>query len=163
MARMPPKKEHTGEARSNQTNAVNLSHHIRERAQNSGPCCQQSWPTSAKALAKKIGQGIQVHGPKVRGNEQRHQTKTTRPSHHVSQSTRLTARAREALQIKRTRQTDEGGGTHPVGGCGHAVVKSRDASACHVILFCIGGSARNTNERINHDGREQEGGADQVP
>ena len=78
---------------------------------------------------------------------------------------RVQGAKRDDLQecIALIKKPHERGGAHPVGRCGHAVVKGGNASACNVVFFCIGCSARNTNERINHDGREQENGANQVP
>ncbi|MNT42998.1 hypothetical protein D3C72_1794470 [compost metagenome] len=98
----------------------------------------------------------------MRRNQHGHQAKAPRPTQQIGQPTRLPRRARKALQVQRARQADERRRTHPVGRCRHAVVHGRNAPPRNVILLSVGRAAIHTDARIDHDGEEQEDGANPV-
>ena len=128
---------HPRQARSDQPHAIDLRDHVGEGTQHRRQSRNDARPAPAKAHMKKIGHGVQPHGPQVRCNQHRHQTKPARPAQQVGQPTGLPRSTRKALQVQRPRETDERGRAHPVGGGRHAVVHGRYAPACYVVLVGI--------------------------
>ena len=153
---------HAREARRNQPHAIDLRHHVGERAQNSRQRCNHTRPAPAKTHMEKIGNGVQPHGPQVRRNQHGDQAEAPCPPQQIGQTTGLPWRARKALQVQRARQADEGRRTHPVGRRGHAVVHGRNAPPRHVVVLGVGRAAVHADAGVHHHGEEQKNRADPV-
>ena len=141
---------HARQARGNQADAVDLRDHIGRRAHHSRQRRNDARPGAPKADMKKIGHGVEPHGPQVRCHQNGHQTKAPRPAQQIGQAAGLLGRARIALEVERAGEADEGGRAHPVGRRSHAVVHGRDAPARHVVLQRIGGAAIHPDGGVDH-------------
>ena len=95
-------KRHTGEARGDQTDAINLRHQVGERTQDGGGHADETRQVAAVALAQKVGNGELAELAQVGREQQRHQTISTSPTQDESQAV-------VAGEVKRARQTNEGG------------------------------------------------------
>ena len=154
---------HAGQARSDQAHAVDLCHHIGERAGHGRQGGDDARPAPAKAGLEEIGNRVQPHGPQMRCDQHGDEAEAASPAHDIRQPPRVARGAAEALQVKRTREADERSGAHPVRRCGHAVVERRDTPPGHVIFLGVAGAQVHADGRIDHDGEKQEDRPNPVP
>ncbi len=154
---------HAREPRGDEAHAVDLRHHVGERAQHRRQRRDHARPAPAEAHLEEFGNRVEVHRAQMRRDEQRDEAEAPRPAQQVGQPAGLSRPAREALQVERAREADEGGRAHPVGRRRHAVVERRDAPARDVVFLRVGGAAIDADGRIDHHREEQEDRPDPLP
>eukprot|EP01136_Pigoraptor_vietnamica_P030245 Opistho-1_new@89256 len=141
------------QARRDQSHAVDLRHHVGERAQDGGKNADESGQIAAIAFTQKIWNGELAELAQIGCEEQRHQAVAAGPAHDEGETT-------VAGEVQRTGHADEGRGRHPVGAGGHAVVDGWHATAGHVVFGRIGGAAHDADAGIQGHGGQQEDEAD---
>ena len=141
---------HAREAGGDQTDAINLRHHIGEGAQDGGKDADQPWQVAVITRAQEVGNGELPELAQVGREKQRHQAVAAGPAHDEGQPA-------IAGEVQGTGHADEGRRRHPVRPGGHAVVHGRDATPRHVILGRVVGSAHDADAGIQqHRGREKD-------
>ena len=151
--------EHAGpelesrKAAGDQPDAVDLRHHVGERAQDRGEDAHAAHDVTAVALAEEVGNRELAELAQVGREEQRHQHIAARPAHHE-------CKAVKAGQVQGTRHADERRRAHPVRARRHAVEERRYAPAGHVVFRGVDRAAHDADAGVQRDGGEQEPVAD---
>ncbi len=143
----------TGEARGDEADAVDLRHHVGERAQDRGEDPDGPRKVAAVACAEEVGNRELAELAQVRREEQRDQAVAAGPAHDERE-------AAEAGQVERSGHADERRGAHPVRAGGHAVEQRGYAPTGDVVLGGVGRPAHHADAGVKTDGREQEDVAD---
>ena len=145
-----------GEASSDQAHAVDLRHHVHERAQDGHQDADETGQVAAVARAQKVRDRELTELAQVRCEQERHQAVAAGPAQDEGQAVK-------ALQVEAAGHADERGGRHPVRARGHAVEDRGHAPAGHVVLGHVGSAAHDADPRVQRDGGKQERVADVGP
>jgi hypothetical protein len=137
------------EAAGDDADAVDLRHHVGERAQDRGEDADAAHDVAAVARAEKVGDRELAELAQVGGEEKGHQHVAPGPAHHEGEAV-------EAREVQRPRHADERGRAHPVGAGRHAVEERGHAPARDVVLGRVHRAAHDADDRIQRDGGEQE-------
>ena len=149
-------ERHAGQARGDEADAVDLRHHVGERAQDRGEDADATRDVAAIARAEEVRNRELAELAQIRRQEQRDQAVAAGPAHDEREAV-------EAGQVQRAGHADERRGAHPVGAGRHAVEQRRHAPAGHVVLRGVRRAAHDADAGVEADGREQEDVADPSP
>ena len=140
-------------ARPTKTPISNLGNDINKGGKNGGADGNDADGVATIAGTEKVRDGVFTKAAQVGGKQEGDQYKSAGPADNIGQ-------ALKAREVKRSGQTDEGSGAHPVGTGGHTVEKGRDAPAGYVIFRDVGGTTDDADGGIHENGEEEEGVAD---
>ena len=152
----PQLERDAGEAGRDEADAVDLRHHVGERAQDRAADPDEPRNVSAVAGAEEVGDRELAELAQVGREEERHQAVAAGPAHHEGEAV-------VPGQVQRSGHPDERRRAHPVGTGRHAVEERGDAPARHVVLGDVGRPAHDADAGVEADGGEQEDVADPLP
>ena len=130
-----------GQPRRDQAHAVDLRHHVGERAQDRGEDADGPRDVAAVARAEKVRDRELAELAQVRRQEQRDQAVAAGPAHDERE-------AAEAGQVQRAGHADERRGAHPVRAGRHAVEHRGHAPAGDVVLGSVGRAAHDADAGV---------------